>query len=111
MSLKSDAIELSAVLNDVLRGLLEYKADTRAAYTQAAAKQLAPLVREFDHAVRETRSRLQAADVLASIKTEMQSISAAHTKGEIEFVSGSTLDRYWHLNTIFQESRYRDQSL
>lgn len=111
MPLRSDAVELSEVLNEVLRGLREYEADARSSYTQAAARQLEPLVKAFDEAVLLRQSREGAAEVLAALRIEMHSLNAAKTKGEINFVSDTIINRYWELQSIFQESRYRGQSL
>ncbi len=111
MSLRSEAVDLLNVLRLVVRGLSEYNADDRSSYTRSLAKRLGPLVDEFERAVTTERSRESAGAVLSSIKVEMHEINGAATKGEIPVIADEVLDRYWQLHTIFQELRYRAQSL
>lgn len=111
MSLQSQAVGLSKALNTILAGLCNYALDDRRSYTQAAAQRLGPLVEAFEHAVTVERSRQHAEDLFAMIKQEMEELSAAKCKGDINFVEDVVLDKYWELKTIFQESRYRDSTL
>ena len=74
------------------------------------AGRLEPLVRRFDEAI-HGRSRAAAADALDDIKPVIYEISGATTKGELKIFSDDTLDRYYELATIFQESRYAGDAL
>jgi len=48
---------------------------------------------------------------LADLKGLMHEVNGAATKGELDVFSDDTLDRYWKLSTIFQESRFSGQGL
>jgi hypothetical protein len=111
MSLSADAIELSEVLNSILTALGSYDHGRHEAYARAVRRRLAPLVKAYDRAVFITRSRQQAADLAASIKHELENLSAASTKGEMGIIEDEVLDRYWHLHAIFRETRHRDKSV
>ena len=110
MSLRSQAVLLADTLRAIVIALGAYNKDARSTYTKSLAAQLGPLVSEFAMAT-EAGSRDTAANVLASIAPIMQEAISAATKGEIDFVSGEALERYWQLHTIFREQQYRGQEL
>lgn len=111
MSLASEANELSEVLQEVTLGLESYNADSRKEYTTKMAERLKPLVRSFHDFITIEKSVPKAKRQLDEIHEVMHNVNGAATKGEINFVSGKTLDRYWKLSTIFQESRHRNEVL
>ena len=75
------------------------------------ADRLRPLVAEPESTVVSERSRPAAERVLADISELMHGVNGAATKGEMEIFADDTLDRYWDLSTLFQESRFSGQSL
>jgi len=107
MSLQKDAIQLSSVLNEILNSAN----GSRSAYISKLAERIAPLIVRFDRAVFDMHSREEASDALSEMAEGMSALSAAATKGELHAFPGRSLDSYWRLYTIFQESKYRDQEL
>jgi hypothetical protein len=103
-------VSLADTLRAIVIALDQYNKDARSTYTKSLAAQLGPLVSEFARAT-EAGSRARAANVLDTIAPIVNEASAAATKGEIDFVSGEALDRYWQLHTIFREQQYRGQDL
>ncbi len=57
------------------------------------------------------KSKERAKQQLDEIRELMRNVNGAATKGEIEFVSGNVLNRYWELSTTFHEPRYSHESL
>ena len=106
MSLRSDASELSSVLNEIIRTA----AQGNSAYVAELAARLAPVVSRYDHAVLERHSREEASEALTEMADGMSNLSAAATKLELHGF-GRSLDSYWRLYAIFRESRYRDETL
>ena len=110
MSLCTDAQELAAVLWRAVDALQRLQDISRRRYTMELAGRLEPLVRQLDEAIHH-RSRAAAVDALDDIKPVIYEISGATTKGELKIFSDDTLDRYYRLATIFQESRYAAETL
>lgn len=87
MSLVKDAIELSAVLNQIV-------ADASASSSDYPARLADPirsdLVR-YDEAVFELRSREAAAEALSDIAADMSDLGAVASKGELPFWTAALL--------------------
>ncbi|MFM2477799.1 hypothetical protein [Celerinatantimonas sp. MCCC 1A17872] len=111
MTLASEAKELAETLQAIVEGLEGYDLDSRREYSSKMADRLKPLVNSFRELVLVEKSRDSAKLQLDGIKELMHNVNGAATKGEINFVSGSTLNRYWELSTIFQETKYVHESL
>lgn len=111
MTLASEAKELSETLQAIANGLESYDLDSRREYTSKMAQRLRPLVNSFHDIVVVEKSRNDAELQLDEIWELMHNINGAATKGEIDFVSDSVLNRYWELSTIFQEVRYAHEPL
>ena len=107
MSLRKDAVELSKILNEIVASAC----DSPSAYVAELARGIAKNVVHCDRAVFNECSRVEARDALAELAEVVSALSAASIKGELNIFQGDLLDRYWRLHTIFQESRYRDQTL
>ena len=114
MSLHSDALELLKTLQTVVDALRRFEHPNGAPYADDMAARLAPFVSEFERAVVSDRSRSDAADVLDSISPLMDNVNGAATKGDFRIFpdyNDQTLNRYWHLKTIFRESKYAGEDL
>jgi hypothetical protein len=111
MSLEVKAKELCGVLEAIVVGLESYDKDSRISYTKPMALKLRPLANAYREAVYSQKSRVAAKQVLDDLKDSMHNVNGAATKGEIDFVAGEVLDKYWELTTIFQESCHSDQQL
>jgi len=111
MTLTSQAQELVRVLQAVVTALDRFDRPPQRDYTHAMADRLRPLVADLQSAVVSQRSRPDAERVLAEISELMHAVNGAATKGEIDIFADDTLDRYWELSTLFQESRFSGQSL
>lgn len=111
MTLATEAIELAETLQAIVNGLESYDLDSRREYTLKMAHRLKPLVNSFRDLVVVEKSKNDAKLQLDEIRELMHNVNGAATKGEIDFVSGSVLNRYWELSTIFQESKYAQESL
>jgi hypothetical protein len=107
MSFRSDATELSRVLNDIIRTASEGNGE----YVSELAARLAPVIARYDHAVFERRSREEASEALTEMAESMSDLSAAATRLELRGFGRRSLDSYWRLCTIFRESKYRDEIL
>ncbi|MFC1453906.1 hypothetical protein ACFLQL_01865 [Verrucomicrobiota bacterium] len=108
MTLQDKALNLVNVLRDIVRYLEEYGID----YTSRLANTLHPQVEELFIAINEKRSRPRAQEILTGIAPVMHEVNGAATKGEMNiFPDNTLLDRYWDLSTIFQESRYTNETL
>jgi len=111
MALRDDALKLAEALEDTVSNLEAYGLETKSEYAQYAAQQLKPEVALFIEAINIDRSREKAHEIITDIGLLMSNISGAATIGGMEFDSNNALNRYWQLKTIFQESRYRGESL
>jgi hypothetical protein len=111
MTLTTQARELVHVLQAVVTALDRFDRPLQRDYTCEMADRLRPLVAELQSAVVSERNRPAAERVLADISELMHGVNGAATKGEMEIFADDTLDRYWRLSTIFQESRFSGQSL
>jgi len=111
ITLATQAQELVRVLRAVIAALDRFDRLGQRDYTTGLAERLRPLLAEFQSAVIEERSRPAAERVLADIKEVMHEVNGAATKGEMDIFSDATLDRFWDLSTLFQESRLSGQSL
>ena len=107
MSLRSDAVQLSRVLNEIVR----IAQNENAEYVAKLAASIAPVVEPYDHAVFDLHSREQASEALTEMAESMSDLSAAAATGEIPGFQGNSLNSYWRLYTIFRESKYRDEAL
>ena len=107
MTLASQAQELVRTMQSVVTSLARYGLD----YTGTLADRLRPLVAELQSAIITRRSRPDAERVLADMSELMHEVNGAATKGEMAIFPDDTLDRYWHLSTIFRESRFAGQTL
>jgi len=110
MSLRTDAQELAAVLWRAVNALQRFHDVSRHRYTMELAGRLEPLVRRFDEAIRH-RSGAAAADALDDNKPVIYEVTGATARGELKIFPDDTLDRYYRLATIFQESRYAAETL
>jgi hypothetical protein len=111
MNLASEATELVLVLNKIVNGLESYYKDSGQAYTSKMAARLKPLVSSFENFLTVEKSKKVAKLQLDEIKELMHNVNGAATKGELDFVSGDVLSRYWELSTIFQETRFSHETL
>ncbi len=111
MNLASEATELVLVLNKIVNGLESYYKDSGQEYTFKMAARLKLLVSSFENYVAVEKSKEAAKLQLDEIKELMHNVNGAATKGEIDFVSGDVLSRYWELSTIFQETRFSHETL
>ena len=107
MSLRKDAVELSKILNEIVASAC----DSPSAYVAELARGIAKNVAQYDRAVFDNSSRVEASDALAELAEVVSALSAASVKGELKVFKGDLLERYWRLHTIFRESKYRDQTL
>lgn len=107
MTLATQAQELVCTLQSVVSDLDRYGLD----YTAKLAGRLRLLVAELQSAVITQHSRPEAERVLANISELMHEVNGAATKGEMAIFADDTLDKYWHLSTVFQESRFAEQTL
>src|SRR5678815_37070 len=101
MSLRTDAIELSVALNEVVAGLLAYDLG-RNAHATKLAKRLGPIVEAYDHAVFVRPSREDAADAISTLADCMADVSWDSSNGEMDFGVSSAINKYWNLYTIFR---------
>jgi hypothetical protein len=111
MTLTSQAQKLVRVLQAVVSALDRFDRPTQRDYAHAMADRLRPLVTELQSAVVSKRSRSDATRALADINELMHEVNGAATKGEMDISADDTLDRFWHLSILFQESRFSGQSL
>lgn len=109
MTLQSEANRLIDVLDTVCVALDQYGVD----YTTRCACTLRPLVHDLRTAVVEERSRDHAESLLSEIKPIMHEVNGAATKGELAIfdLNDDTLDTWWELSAIFQESRFAKDKL
>ena len=107
MSLRKDAVELSNILNEIVASAC----DCSSTYVAELARGIAKNVAQYDRAVFDNCSCVEASDALAELAEVVSALSAASVKGELNIFKGDLLDRYWRLHTIFRESRNRDQTL
>jgi len=111
ITLATQAQELVRILQAVVAALERFDRPGQRDYTTGLAKRLGPLLAKFQSAVIGERSRPAAEQALVDIKEVMHEINGAATKGEMDIFSDATLDRFWNLSTLFQESRFSCQSL
>jgi hypothetical protein len=98
-------------LSKILNQIVASASDSRSAYVAELAKGIAENVAQYDRAVFDNCSRVEAGDALAELAEAVSALSAASVKGDLDVFKGDLLDRYWRLHTIFRETRYRDQTL
>lgn len=106
MSLRRDAIELSAALGEIV-GIALACQDL---YVGEFGRRIVPMLSLYDHAVFDSRSHEHASEAIAGMAGQMESLSATAAKLELHDFDRQ-LAQYWQLRTIFQEVRYRDQTL
>ena len=107
--LNRHASELVGVVHGILHCLRASGQPLGAAY----AETLEPMIEALDEAVFESCDRERVAGLMTEIDTVMNNVNRSAVVGGFEILtSGSDLlGHYWELNTIFRESRYRDQPL
>jgi len=110
-SLQDEAVKLVEVLWAVVHALDDYKVDERVEHTRRLAARLRPLVASLEQAILRERSREAARDLMSDISPVMHDVNGAATKGEMAIFHNDTLNRYWKLSTIFQESRFSGDRL
>ncbi len=111
MTLRDDALKLAQALADTVSNLEQYGTETQSQYAQNAAQRLKPAVAQLNEAINNERSREKAHEIITDIEQLMSNINGAATKGDMTFDNNDALNRYWQLKTIFQESKYRGESL
>ena len=111
MTLRKDALKLAKALEDTVSNLEKYGLENKSEYAQKAAQRLKPAVTALYKAIKDECSREKAHEIITDIDKLMSNINGAATKGDMEFDNNNALNRYWQLKTIFQESRYRGESL
>jgi hypothetical protein len=111
MTLRAHAKKMIDVLGTVCVALDAYDADARKLYAKDLASRLRPLVKTFETAVMQERSREQAQEILTAIMPIMDEVNEATTKGEMALFKDETLKVFWDLSTIFCESRFSGESL
>ncbi len=111
-SLQSAALKLSGTLNNIVTGLRS-NTSPNAAYAQASAAELAPLVAQYDHAILVAHSREQASEALNIIVEYMNDLIADTRKRKMSFGFSHWLAMrtYDDLHDIFRATKYRDSSL
>jgi hypothetical protein len=110
MSLRKDAIELSVALNQIVAGLFAYESGCNLHATNLA-KRLGPMVQAYDLAVFIRPSREEAHEAISALAESMDAVSAASSKGEMDFGLSEAINQYWKLYTIFRELKYRNELL
>jgi len=111
MTLREDALQLAKALEDTVSNLEKYDLENKSKYAQKAAQRLKPAVAALNKAIKDECSREKAHEIITDIEQLISNISGAATKGDMTFDNNNALNRYWELKTIFQESRYRGESL
>ena len=108
MTLKRDAHSLVQILRDISRHLERYGDD----YTSHLAVMLDPHTEALAMAIDVEHSIPHAREIIADIAPILEEINGAATKGDMSiFPDPSLLDEYWNLRTIFQESRYANETI
>jgi hypothetical protein len=110
-TLRHQARQLVDILETVCVALETYDADARTLYAQDLAGRLRPMIKTFEMAVVQERSREQAQEILTGILPIMEEVDEATTKGEMALFKDKTLKTFWDLSTIFCESRFSGESL
>ena len=113
MSLRNDANTLCNAIEGVLAALDRYGGEPGRDFIREMHSRLEPAAKDFRTAVSVDSDRDSAAEILAEIDPIIDSIAAATTKGEIPVFNyrDKNLDLYFHLHTIFRESRFRNSIL
>lgn len=103
----------AAELVGVLHGIVHCLRASGHALGATYADKLAPMVDALDAAVFESCNRDRASQLMSEIDPVMNNVNRSATLGGFEILAtGSDLSaHYWELNTIFRETRYRDQLL
>lgn len=107
MSLRMAAIQLSGILNEISATA----SNSPFAHVTELGREMAQDLARYDKAVFELHSREAASDALEDLADRVNHPSAASTRGELAIFEGDVLDSYWHLRTIFWETKYHDQML
>lgn len=111
-SLQSSALKLSRTLNNIVTGL-QSNTGRNAAYAQASAAELAPLVAQYDRAILVAHSREQASEALNIIVEFMNDLIAdtRNRKMSFGFSHWLAMRTYDDLHDIFRATKHRDGSL
>ncbi len=110
MGLRTEAGKLIATLESVATGLAEFRGSSvQMEYTRHLHRRLLPLIGELRDHIAAKSERSEALRTMAEIKEVMCEVSGAATKGEMTVGEAGILDTFWHLSTIFQEQRYRNE--
>ena len=110
MSLRDDAIKLTAALNQIVSRVLGNRSDT-GTYRGVLAERLAPIVEAYDNAVFVRCSREEASEALSDLSGYVEALSASFVHGDLKADIAKPIHEYWRLYTIFRESRYRHDTL
>jgi uncharacterized phage infection (PIP) family protein YhgE len=111
VSLFADAKKLVDVLNQIKSDLQKYNEDERSSLTKKLAQQLEPLILELASVVNESKSKDEAKELMFEISEIVDHASSLATRGEMDVFPNGVMDTCWDLKTIFQETRYRNESL
>ena len=109
MNLKTEAQRLLEILTRAVANLRAFTDRSGNNLGVQAAAELSGYVLALEKAILE-HSRADAEAVIKELSPLMHSINGAATKGELAIFEDDTLERYWKLQSIFRESRFRDQS-
>jgi hypothetical protein len=71
------------------------------AYVAELAWDIAKNVVQYDRAVFDKCSRVEASDALAELAETVSALSPASVKGELNVFKGDILDQHWRLHKIF----------
>ena len=112
MALASDAKQLAAALQVIVKTLEQYLHAHGAELVRRSAKALRPLMDAFDVSL-EQRDRENAAALLEQITPLVRDIGAAASKGEMPiFPEGDrSMTIYGELHSICRERRYHHDTL
>ena len=113
MSLASDANKLLLALQAIVSCSENYADKHENKYISGYVSFLKPLVAQYAKAIKIKKSKDLAQLVLTEIAPQIERISAASSKGEMDIFenTNTALEDYWELYTIFRESKYNNEIL
>jgi hypothetical protein len=112
MGLRQDAEGLIETLRFVAAGLAAFQGSSgQAEYVRHLHRRLVPLIDDLRDQIAQRADRSDILRAMGEIKEVMNEVNGAATKGEMNIFEPGVLNRFWHLSTIFQEARYRDEAL
>jgi len=109
--LRADALQLSGILDKIIYGL-QAQSGANAAYGQAIAAELTPLVAQYNHAALGS-SRDEASRALDEVVACMNDFKRNRKSQHIHLGFRHWMDmrRYERFTDIFRQTRYRDDAL